>query len=176
MVRYLAPVMAFCLLGHMTLTAAPAAAQQQQQQLQNITKTTNGAWTLECGTVPANGQRICQMSQFANDPQTNKPVIQAAVLQPPGAQNAILRLIAPLGVWLRPGVELSIDGGQPNKLNFEFCLREGCIAQLPMTPGLVAAMKKGKAANLTLRNIRRQQVSLSVSLSGFTKSFNGLSG
>lgn len=167
MFRLLVPALAFCLMA----TSAGA----QQPQLDNITKTKNGDWTLECGTVPQNNARLCYMVQFSKVPESPRPIV-TAVLQPAKGKDPVFQVIAPLSVWLRPGVEISIDGGAKTNLGFEYCLRDGCYALMPMSKGFVEAMKKGTSASVVLRSIRRQALEVKISLSGFTKSFNGLSG
>ncbi len=160
------------------MIAAPAMAQQAEQQqppqLQNLKKTQNGDWTLECGEVPGNNQRICQMTQVINNPKTGKAIMQAVVIKPPGSPSAVMRLIAPLGVWLRPGVGFNVDGGSAETVQFDFCLREGCIAQIAVSTGLANAMKRGSRGQISIQNIRRQKLDLAMSLRGFTASFDSL--
>lgn len=167
MFRILVPALALCLMA--------ASVGAQQPQLDNITKSKNGDWTLECGTVPKSGARLCYMVQFSKVPQSPRPIV-TAVLQPSKGKNPVFQVIAPLSVWLRPGVEISIDGGAKTNLGFEYCLRDGCYALMPMSQGFIDALKKGKAATLVLRSINRKSIGVKVSLSGFTKSLNGISG
>jgi invasion protein IalB len=157
--------MALCAL------TVPASA---QQQLQNIQKSTSGDWSVECGTLPGGGQRICSMNQVAKNPKDGKPLLRAVVFRPPGGKAAILRLIAPLGIWLRPGIGFSVDGGSKNNLNYDFCQPSGCMTQIALSSGLVSAMKRGSKARLTIQNIRRQKLNLSISLRGFTAAYDGM--
>ncbi|MEK9904863.1 MAG: invasion associated locus B family protein [Rhodospirillales bacterium] len=160
----------FALSIAITFIAVPASA-QQQQQLTNIQSSQNGDWTMKCGDVP-NGGRLCEMTQVINNPRDGKPVMQAAVIKPPGERGALLRFIAPLGIWLRPGISLSIDGAQAQQMDFAFCLRQGCIAQMPLSEALVNSMKRGSAGTVTLQNIRRQKLEFKISLSGFTAGYD----
>lgn len=114
------------------------------------------------------------MVQNVMDPNTQKPLMQVVVAKQPGSTEALLTVIAPLGVWLRPGLNFNIDGGAASQLNFEFCLKEGCLARMRMAAGIVSAMQRGSNANLSVQNIRRQKIDLKVSLSGFTKSYGAL--
>lgn len=160
----------------LVVLATPAAAQQAQPQAQpqqNVERTTNGAWTVECVQNEQN-QRLCRMVQNVNDPKTQKPLLQVVVAKPQGAPDALLTVIAPLGVWIRPGLTLNVDGGAANQLNFEFCLKEGCLARMRLPAGTVSALQRGSAANISLQNIRRQKIDLKVSLSGFTASYGAL--
>jgi invasion protein IalB len=99
----------------LTVLTFPAVA-QQQQQLTNIQTSQNGDWTMKCGDLPNSG-RLCEMTQVINNPRDGKPVMQAAVIKPPGEQGALLRFIAPLGIWLRPGLSLSIDGAEGQNMD-----------------------------------------------------------
>ena len=154
----------------LAVLTCPAIA-QQQQQLTNIQTSQNGDWTMKCGDLPNSG-RLCEMTQVINNPRDGKPVMQAAVVKPPGEQGALLRFIAPLGIWLRPGLSLSIDGAEGQNMDFAFCLRQGCIAQIRLSEGLVNSLKRGSAGTITLQNIRRQKLDFKLSLSGFTASFD----
>ena len=155
------------------LLATPAVAQQQQPQPPNVERTKNGAWTVEC-VKNQQGQRLCRMVQNVVHPKTKKPLMKVFVDKPSGPGDAQLKIIVPLGIWLRPGLEFSIDGGSASRMAFEFCLEEGCLARLNLTAGLVSALKRGSGGKVALQNIRRQTLNLTVSLSGFTKSFNAL--
>jgi len=168
MIRFVMPLLAMCLL------AAPAGAQQTtpQQPQQNVERKQNGDWTVEC-VQDAQARRLCRMIQNVTD-KDGKPLMQVVVAKPPEAQSALLTVIAPLGFWLRPGLSLAIDGGQANRLAFEFCLKEGCLARVPLSAGMVNAFKKGSAASISLQTIRRQKLDLNVSLRGFTASYGAL--
>ncbi len=157
------------------LLATPAAAQQQQQQqLENVTKTQNGDWALECGSPQGSTARVCLMTQDLKNPKDGNSVMRVALIKPAKGPDALLRVVAPLGVWLRPGVQLSVDGGAKQELAFDFCFREGCIAQIPLSAGLINQMKRGSSGKVVIQDIRRRSVDLTLSLQGFTKSFDGM--
>lgn len=171
MIRFFSALVAVCIL------ATPAIAQQNKpQQLENVTREKSGAWTVECGTIPQNKTRICQMQQVVNDPKTKKPAVQAAILKSRGDKGpaALLRLITPLALWLRPGINMTIDGAGGDRLAFEYCLRDGCVAQLALSAGKVNALKRGSNAQLVVQSIRRQKVTLTLSLRGFTAAYGKL--
>lgn len=161
-------------LAALCLAAAPAAAQQQQPPAQqNVERTRNGDWVVECGQNAERG-RICQMVQNITDKGTNKPILQAVVHKLAGPDKPVMSVVAPLGVWLRPGIAIKVDGGNPTRLNFETCTRAGCVAHLQLSTGLVNALKRGSKAAVTLQDMRRRKADVPVSLAGFTKSFNAL--
>lgn len=153
-----------------SIGALPAAAQQVQQ---NVERAQSGDWSVECVQDPQAG-RLCRMVQSVKDPKSGNPLMDVVVAKPPNQSGVILSLRAPLGVWLRPGLTFGIDGGKAGQVNFEFCLKSGCLAQVQLTGGKVNAMKRGSKAVVGMQNIRRQKLNLNVSLRGFTAAFGQL--
>lgn len=153
-----------------SLGALPATAQQAEQ---NVERTPSGDWTVECVQNPQAG-RLCRMVQNVKDPKNGNPLMEVVVAKPPKQRSAILSLRAPLGVWLRPGLSFSVDGGNADKVDFEFCLKGGCLAQVQLSQGKVNAMKRGSKAIVGMQTIRRQKLNLNVSLRGFTAAYGKL--
>jgi invasion protein IalB len=153
-----------------SIGALPASAQQAQQ---NVERTQSGDWSVECVQNPQAG-RLCRMVQNVKDPKNGNPLMEVVVAKPPNQSGVILSLRAPLGVWLRPGLTFGIDGGKADSVNFEFCLKGGCLAQIQLSAGKVNAMKRGSKAVIGMQNIRRQKLNLNVSLRGFTAAYGKL--
>lgn len=167
-------------LAALCLATTPALAQQPPAQApaqapaqQNVERTKNGNWTVECGDAQNRG-RVCQMVQNITDKKSGKPILQAVVHKLAGPDKPVMSLVAPLGVWLRPGLAIKVDGGEPSRIAFEACSRAGCVAHIQLSVGLVNALKKGTSAAVTMQDIRRRKADVPVSLSGFTKSYNAL--
>lgn len=153
-----------------SIGALPASAQQAQQ---NVERTQSGDWSVECLQNPQAG-RLCRMVQNVKDPKNGNPLMEVVVAKPPNQSSVILSLRAPLGVWLRPGLTFGVDGGKADRVNFEFCLKGGCLAQIQLSAGKVNSMKRGSKAVIGMQNIRRQKLNLNVSLRGFTAAYGKL--
>jgi invasion protein IalB len=71
---------------------------------------------------------------------------------------------------------ISVDGGAAKKYPFRFCTQQGCFAQIGFTAAELDAFKKGKEASLVIvpRVAPDQQVTLTMSLSGFTSAFDAI--
>ena len=80
-----------------------------------------------------------------------------------------LVLPAPLGSFLKAGLQMSIDGGAPRTLAYEICDEFGCHAGVPLDDGLLRDFKRGLKADIAFADGTQQQVTLSISLVGFTK-------
>ncbi|MFK7852636.1 MAG: invasion associated locus B family protein [Granulosicoccus sp.] len=139
-------------------------------------RTTYGAWEVACGPDGKN----CAMAQIGND-ASGTPVLEMVVrkLQEPlevGERTAIavLDVITPLGVVLTEGLAVKIDGGREESAPFQICTEQGCLVREPIDNELVARLKRGNNAVVSVIAANQGEVSANLSLSGFTKAFGAL--
>lgn len=85
---------------------------------------------------------------------------------------AILQL--PLGVLLQPGVSITVDGGEPRELSYTLCNNDGCVAVFPLDGGMKEALKQGMTASVVLTTADNREITVDVSLSGFSAALNTL--
>jgi invasion protein IalB len=80
----------------------------------------------------------------------------------------------PLETLLIQKLSIAVDGGQPKRYDFSFCTQVGCYARVGFTEEDVARFKAGRGATITIVPAMApdQQVTLDMSLSGFTASFD----
>lgn len=164
------------------LDDTPPAAQQQQPPQAEPSQaeppkpevTRHGDWFVGCQEVTADGKTIkaCEMQQILEETNSGKAFIRISVLYPRGSERPVLRIIAPIGVLLQPGLKMKIDNGKENTLPFAICIAQpaACIVELVMPNQLVSAMKRGNAGTFTVTFPRNQVVAAPFSLAGFTKS------
>ncbi|MEM6438464.1 MAG: invasion associated locus B family protein [Pseudomonadota bacterium] len=155
--------------------AAPAAAPPPALE---ITRT-DGDWSTACTTAEprqcvmrqvgalANGEEIMEMSIRRIEPQQTQQ----------GTVEALINVRTPLGVLLREGVTIQIDGAQPQRGQFVLCAADGCLLREPLPNSLVDAMKKGAVAKIGFavpQGNQAARLEADISLTGFTASFNAL--
>lgn len=135
-----------------------------------------GAWDVAC---PPSGDN-CAMAQIGND-STGTPVLEMVVrkLAEPlevGDRTAIavLDVITPLGVVLTEGLSVTIDGGRRESAPFQICTEQGCLVREPIDDDLVTRLKRGNKAEVSVVAANQGEVKATLSLSGFTKAYNGL--
>ena len=87
---------------------------------------------------------------------------------------AVADIITPLGVLLEFGLRLSIDGGEERGAPFRICQQHGCLVREPLSADVIANLKKGNAAKVTVAAEGAGPIDIEISLSGFTKAFNSL--
>lgn len=90
-------------------------------------------------------------------------------------QRYIANFILPLGVLLRQGVALEIDGFKfSNRIPYTFCNSGGCSASAELDGKMLGLLKKGKTLTARVVNPNGKEVAIPVSLKGFTPAFNAL--
>lgn len=135
-----------------------------------------GSWDVAC---PPDGKN-CAMAQIGND-ASGTPVLEMVIrkLAEPlevGDRTAIavLDVITPLGVVLTEGLTVTIDGGRNESALFQICTEQGCLVREPIDNDLITRFKRGNSAVLSVIAANQGEVKATLSLSGFTKAYNGL--
>ncbi|MSO80173.1 MAG: invasion associated locus B family protein [Alphaproteobacteria bacterium] len=150
-------------LGLAMLIAAPALAQTPPAR--------SAEWTTRCDdSLIDQRQKMCVMVQRLT--MNNQPNVHFLVILVKSGQ--VLRVVAPLGVLLAPGVAVKIDGQDFGGMPFARCLKNGCVAEMDLDDRLLRKLKAGKGANFVIYGQPNQPVNVPVSLNGFTKGYEAL--
>jgi len=78
-----------------------------------------------------------------------------------------LRVFAPLGVLLPPGIGLKIDDKDVGHAPFLRCHSFACYAQVTVEPALVTQLTTGKTAIFIIFQTEEAGIGIPVSLNGF---------
>lgn len=141
------------------------------------TSETIGAWEMRCIKTE---QEVdpCQMYQLMDDGQ-GTPVAEVSLFRLPGNGKAVAgaTIVVPLETALPQQLTLSVDGGNARRYPYAFCNPVGCYVRLGLTNDDVAQFKRGNEAKFTIVPALApdQKVELTMSLSGFTASFDKVS-
>ncbi len=136
-----------------------------------------GDWNLICEPSGA----PCAMTQLGNDPN-GSPAIEIVIRKVDDEDakingvkvEAVADIITPLGVLLEFGVRLKIDNQEERAAPFRICQQHGCLVREPLSNEVLAAMRKGNIATVTVAADGAGPVEIKLSLSGFTKAFKSL--
>lgn len=129
-------------------------------------------WSLRCAGEEA--QRRCELVQPVDDPETGEPVM-AMVVAPSGPDSVpVAWFVMPLGILLPPGIGLSIDDAEPDRLPIRHCEPGGCLAPLELSDEMQRRLRSGVTLEVLAYDIDEQQVSIPLSLMGFTAGMNTL--
>ncbi len=171
-------IVAAGLAGVLLLPAAAVGQSGGQGQQPNETvKATHGDWEIVCATAQPD---LCVMRQIG-ETSDGKRVLEVRVRKLEGvtaqdgqAVPAAIRILTPLGSLLAPGVRVQVDETEARTGVYEVCLPQGCIVEDPMSDEFLGRLKAGAVANMTFSLLQQGEMTVPVSLSGFTKAFGSL--
>ncbi len=153
-------------LGLMVLICIRAAsAQEEGKKFRD--------WASRCDETPENGQ-VCYIFQNLLLKTSKQRLLYLAVgyFGKDKSPSAIFTL--PLGVSLPGGVSLKIDTRKKVRIRYERCDQSGCLAPLVLRDELIKAMQTGLKAQVAFFDSRGREISIPVSLLGFTAGFKSL--
>ncbi len=160
--------------GIAVFTVSGVQAQDSKSPAQGTVEK-SGDWELVCAPSAnqAGGVNGCRLIQnHANaDGQT---VLLVTMLSSPKSQGPVAVVSVPKGVYLAPGIELKVDGGQGFKLLYETCNDSGCHAGFKVAGDIGAALKKGRIAAHKIYDAKQQPFTVDVSLQGLGKGLDRL--
>ncbi|MFB2551596.1 invasion associated locus B family protein [Ensifer soli] len=162
--------MAVSALGlSMAAAAMPATASAQQAQAGGG-RTPQG-WFKVCTKQEDNDVCIVQNLLTASNGQL---VTAIGLITVQGKTNRkLMQVSVPSARLIPTGIQMQIDGGKAAKLDYAVCMPDKCIAEVPLTDGMIASLKKGGEVVFTSVNFQRAPNPIKISLEGFTGAFDG---
>ncbi|WP_424990127.1 invasion associated locus B family protein [Fluviibacterium sp. S390] len=158
-----------------TAAALPQSrADAQPNQTYEIA--THGDWSLRCIRLEQVAFDPCEIQQTLLNPEGN-PTADFSLFPVDNPElTAGATVITPLETLLTRRVSFSADGGEAVTYPFQFCNRQGCIAQLGLNEAEIARMRSGSNGEIAIYPMVApdNRISLTVSLSGFTAAYNEL--
>lgn len=85
----------------------------------------------------------------------------------------LFQISVPTGRLIQAGIGFQIGQSKPVKVDYAICFPDRCIAEGPLTPELIAALKKGKDVTLTSVNFQNKPNPIKISLDSFATSYDG---
>ena len=135
---------------------------------------THKDWTVVCDIPAELDTEVCLIVQQRNLRDSDQPVIRVEIgfaIQT-GAPFAVVT--APLGVALAAGLSMQVDDGELTRFDYGSCIPKGCIVGTGLTDAQIVSMRKGKEAQFTFKDNRNRDISVPVSLSGFTAALQSI--
>jgi len=136
---------------------------------------TIGDWQLQCLRTEVPEEDPCQTYQLLRDAE-QAPVAEVTIFRLPEGRQAVAgaTVIVPLETALQSQLTIKIDSGSARRYPYAFCNTVGCYARIGLTAEDIASYKRGSTAEVTIVPVFApdQTKALTMSLSGFTKSFD----
>nr|WP_245308503.1 invasion associated locus B family protein [Aurantimonas sp. 22II-16-19i] len=157
------------LVGTATLLAGASLANAQQANQNAQVMPTE--WFKVCTKQGEND--ICN-TQYSLIADTRQLITAVNLINVQGKVNQkVIQAVVPTGRVIPAGVQIKIDGNQPQTLNYSVCFPNRCIAEAELSDAMVANMKKGSQMVVTSINFQRQANPIPVTLKGFTDAYDG---
>ncbi len=163
-----APLAVFALAGALLalalMIAPPAGAVDAPE---GTVKAQHGDWQVVCKDPPPGAKNgVCALVQSVTAEDRNN-VGLTVYFQKFSNGTRVLRVFAPLGVLLPPGLGLKIDDKDVGHAPFLRCHNFACYAQVVVEDQLIEQLKTGKTAIFIIFQTEEAGIGIPISLAGF---------
>ncbi|MEL6297611.1 MAG: invasion associated locus B family protein [Pseudomonadota bacterium] len=166
--------LAYFAIAAVALAAEPAAAQTAAGKIEGTVRAQHGDWQVVCKPPPPGAKReVCALVQSVTAEDRNN-VGLTVYFQKFSNGTRVLRVFAPLGVLLPPGLGLKIDGKDVGHAPFLRCHSFACYAQVVVEDPLVQQLQKGTTAIFVIFQTEEAGIGIPISLAGFAKGLSTL--
>ncbi len=147
---------------------------QQAAQPGNV-RENHGAWSIICDRPAGASAEQCALMQNVIAEDRPEVGLSVVVLKTADRKAKILRILAPLGVLLKDGMELYVDNNNIGRAYFTRCFSEGCYVEVEIDDELMRILRAGKSAVFALRESADQdRVGIPIELTGFAPGYDAL--
>ena len=146
-----------------------SSAAQAQRPIDGDIVAQHGDWQVVCKPPPPGSKnKVCALVQSVTAQDRNN-VGLTVYFQKFTNGTRVLRVFAPLGILLPPGLGLKIDGKDVGNAPFLRCHTFACYAQVVVKDGLAKQLSKGKTAIFVIFQTEEAGIGIPISLAGFAK-------
>ncbi|HVY43729.1 MAG TPA: invasion associated locus B family protein [Hyphomicrobiaceae bacterium] len=139
-----------------------------------IVKAQHGDWQVVCKPPPPGAKNeVCALVQSVTA-EDRSNVGLTVYFQKFSNGTRVLRVFAPLGVLLPPGLGLKIDDKDVGNAPFLRCHNFACYAQVVAEDKLVEQLKTGKTAVFIIFQTEEAGIGIPISLAGFEQALKAL--
>lgn len=131
----------------------------------------HGAWAVMCDTPPGAPSEQCGALQEVVSEDRPDLGLTVLVFETADGAARVLRVIAPLNVFLPKGLGLNIDGSDLGRAVFSRCVVEGCQAEVVMDDALVERLSAGTLATFIIFQSPERGTGFPLELAGFADAF-----
>jgi invasion protein IalB len=155
-------------------TAAGSEMPLPAQTADGTVRGQHGDWQIVCKPPPPGAKNeVCALVQSVTA-EDRKNVGLTVYFQKFSNGMRVLRVFAPLGVLLPPGVGLKIDNVDVGHAPFLRCHTFACYSQVTVEDKLVDQLKTGKTAIFIIFQTEEAGIGIPISLAGFGEALAAL--
>ena len=146
--------------------AGPATGQSALAE-QGVLKSQHGDWRILCEAAAGPGAERCALVQNVESADRPGFGLVVMILKTPDDKTR-MRVAAPLGIFLPPGLGLRVDGEEVGNAPFWFCRPYACETEAVLTDQIMERLRQGREALFVLFERPEKGTGLIVSLNGFS--------
>lgn len=166
-------IVAFALMM-LTLNLALVNPAMAQKPVDGDVVAQHGDWQVVCKPPPPGSKnKVCALVQSVTAEDRNN-VGLTVYFQKFSNDTRVLRVFAPLGILLPPGLGLKIDGKDVGNAPFLRCHTFACYAQVVVKDELTEQLANGKTAIFVIFQTEEAGIGIPISLAGFAKGLAAL--
>lgn len=160
-------------IAHAIVVLAPGAALAVEAPEGSV-KAQHGDWQIVCKDPPPGSKSpVCALVQSVTAEDKNN-IGLTVYFQKFSNGTRVLRVFAPLGILLPPGLGLKIDDKDVGHAPFLRCHSFACYAQVVVDDPLVDRLKTGKTAIFIIFQTEEAGIGIPISLKGFGEALSEL--
>nr|CAD6613635.1 invasion associated locus B family protein [Rhizobium sp. Khangiran2] len=145
------------------------------RQQPGAVRSNHGAWSIICDQPAGASSEQCALMQNVIADDRPEVGLSVVVLKTADGKAKILRILAPLGVLLKDGMELFVDNNNIGRAYFTRCFSEGCYVEVEIDDELMRILRAGKNAVFALReSVDQDRVGIPIELTGFAAGYDAL--
>ena len=169
------------------LLAAPALAEQAERPTQSGDKPpeveagprgqhmprniTYSDWRKLCFEDTL-GKTVCRTTTSGSW-DTGQTAVRIDLVERKGDSATRMQIFLPVGLYLQPGVKVTIDEEAAVHIPYNWCLTNTCVAGNLLAPRLVRAMESGRKLTLEVVDSNLLTIATAVSLDQFAAAHKG---
>ena len=129
-------------------------------------------WVKLCNIDEETNRELCLITQELRT-ATGQFLASVALREISDEERKTLILAVPPGMLIQPGLTISVDGEQEREAKYGICFPNACYSELVIDEEVVSGFKRGGELTITTFNQQAKKVPFTLSLLGFTKTYEG---
>jgi invasion protein IalB len=159
-----------CARAAMAATVLIAAAAANEAPGQQAPESPPAAWRVECS---GDGKALdCRAVQQVFHRESRQLLVSVAVRPAADGKSGAMVMTLPLGLNLTEPVLVKVDNGTPERQAIQTCTNVGCFVAMTLTDKLIAAMRAGADLKITVQDVNKKPIEMSLPLLGFGLAFD----
>lgn len=125
-------------------------------------------WDLQCSEF-AKGQKRCQVTGNVMSPDGKQVILVMSLASAADGKAIVTQMAVPLGIALKAGVKIDVDGAYSTTMPASRCTPQGCLVEGNVEGAMIEAMKTKPAATIAVATPDGKAIPIKLPLDGFAE-------